>query len=158
MFGPSVSDEEATLERAEEIIRRAFETMRLMNTKAMNTGSGFNNMAFMDNNDVNRTQEAIMAPALVEQRSLLSLHQSVITALRSGTAPWFVDVLRQYDQIGDLSTKGRRKMPALMRGADGRHLTLTRRQVDIIRRVAARDVFDPTAQRRVAVKRKGTKR
>lgn len=99
-----------------------------------------------------------MAPALVEQRSLLSLHQSVITALRSGTAPWFVDVLRQYDQIGDLSTKGRRKMPALMRGADGRHLTLTRRQVDIIRKVAARDVFDPTVPKRVAAKRKGTKR
>ncbi len=158
MFGPSVSDEEATLERAEEIVRRAFETMRLMNTKAMNTGSGFNNMAYMDNNDVNRAQEAIMAPALVEQRSLLSLHQSVITALRSGTAPWFVDVLRQYDQIGDLSTKGRRKMPALMRGADGRHLTLTRRQVDIIRKVAARDVFDPTVPKRVAAKRKGTKR
>ena len=39
-----------------------------------------------------------------------------------------------YDEIGDLSDAGRRKMPAMMRGADGRHLTLTRRQVDQVRR------------------------
>ena len=60
----------------------------------------------------------------------------------------FVDVLRKYDEIGDLSNKGRRKMPALMRGADARYLTLTRRQVDLIRKVAQRDIFaaDPPKQ------------
>jgi hypothetical protein len=131
--------------------------MRLMNTKAMNSRDGFNNMVAMDNNDTTRAVEEIMAPALVEQRSLLSLHQSVLTALRSGTAPWFVDVLRQYNQIGDLSTKGRRKMPALMRGADGRHLTLTRLQVDIIRQVASRDVFQQAAGTIAAGRRKRKK-
>jgi hypothetical protein len=144
MHGPFVTEAEASLERAEEIIRRAFETMRLMNTKAMNAGAGYNNMARMDNNDAGRAIEPIMAPSLVENRSLLSLHQSVLTALRSGTAPWFVDVIRNNDQVGDLSAKGRRKMPALMRGADGRHLALTRRQVDVIRKVAGRDIFRPT--------------
>jgi hypothetical protein len=63
--------------------------------------------------------------------------------LRSGTAPWFADVLRDYDEIGDLSAKGRRKMPAMMRGADGRYLTLTRRQASIIRAVARRAVSPP---------------
>ena len=155
MRGPFVTEDEASVERAEEIVRRAFETMRLMNTKAMNAAHGFNNMAGMDNIDTGRATEPIMAPALVENRSLLSLHQSVLTALRSGTAPWFADVLRDYDQIGDLSAKGRRKMPALMRGADGRHLTLTRRQVDIIRKVATRDIFRPTAvQEPLAVRKR----
>jgi hypothetical protein len=144
MHGPFVTEAEASLEKAEEIIRRAFETMRLMNTKAMNAGAGYNNMATMDNNDAGRAMEPIMAPSLVENRTLLSLHQSVLTALRSGTAPWFVDVIRNNDQVGDLSAKGRRKMPALMRGADGRHLALTRRQVDVIRKVAGRDIFRPT--------------
>src|SRR5205823_5597696 len=37
MHGPLATDQEATLERAEEIVRRAFETLRLMNTKAMNS-------------------------------------------------------------------------------------------------------------------------
>lgn len=50
-------------------------------------------------------------------------------------------MLRNFDEIGDLSNKGRRKMPALMRGADARYLTLTRQQVDLIRKVAQRDIF-----------------
>jgi hypothetical protein len=142
MLGPLATEDEATVERAEDIVRRAFETLRLMNTKAMNARDGFN-MVSTDNYDAGRALEPIMAPSVVGNRSLLSLHQSVLTALRSGSAPWFVDLLRNYDQIGDLSAKGRRKMPALMRGADGRHLTLTRRQIDIIRKVAGRDIFQP---------------
>ena len=56
--------------------------------------------------------------------------------MKSGTAPWFTDALRRFDEIGDLSDVGRRKMPALMRGSDGRYLALTRRQVEIIRAAA----------------------
>jgi hypothetical protein len=37
----------------------------------------------------------------------------------------------------DLSHAGRRKMPALMRGADACYLSLTRRQIDMIGKVAA---------------------
>ena len=32
-------------------------------------------------------------------------------------------------------------MPALMRGADGRHLTLTRRQIDLIRTLVRGPIF-----------------
>ncbi|MGH3990485.1 MAG: hypothetical protein ACRDTZ_24685, partial [Pseudonocardiaceae bacterium] len=73
--------------------------------------------------------------------ALENLHQSLLVALRSGTAPWFADVLRDYDEIGDLSNRGRRKMPAMMRGADGLHLTLTRRQIDLIRTLVRGPIF-----------------
>lgn len=156
LLGPVVTDGqmreleqsgEDLLAHAEDIVRRAFGTIRLMNTQVMNgivgdSGPGNN----MDNQDTStgRAREPIMDPALVDPASLESLHQHVVTALKSGTAPWFVDVLRKHDEIGDLSNKGRRKMPALMRGADARHLALTRRQVDLIRRVASGDIFADT--------------
>ena len=137
---------DAELAAVEEIVRRAFETVRLMNTRVMNgnTVDGLQNVAStmvrQDTGDTARYYEPIMAPTLVDSVALENLHQSLLVALRSGTAPWFADVLRDHDEIGDLSDKGRRKMPGLMRGADGRYLTLTRRQVAIIRAVAARAV------------------
>jgi hypothetical protein len=91
--------------------------------------------------DANRAFDPIMAPGLVDNLTLLNLHQIVLTALRSGTAPWITDVLRNYDEVGDLTDVGRRKMPALMRGADGRHLALTRRQIDLIRKVGHGPIF-----------------
>ncbi|MEU9128459.1 hypothetical protein AB0D08_10170 [Kitasatospora sp. NPDC048540] len=150
MFGPEATDIEAGLEgraQAEEIIRRALESVRLMNTAVMNgnTVNGRTDVAStmvrQDTADTGRRFEPVMAPSLVDNAALLHLHRSILTGLRSGTAPWFADVLRNHNEIGDLSAKGRRKMPALMRGADGRALALTRRQVDLIRKVARRDVF-----------------
>ncbi len=82
-----------------------------------------------------------MARALVDSQALRELHQSLLVALRSGAAPWFADVLRDYDQVDDLTDRGRRRMPAMMRGADGRHLALTRRQVALIRTLARGPVF-----------------
>lgn len=139
-----VTEEE--IAAVEEIVRRAFETVRLMNTAVMNgnTVDGQVNVAStmvrQDTGDTGRYFEPIMAPSLVDTVALENLHQNLLVALRSGTAPWFSDVLRDYDEIGDLSAKGRRKMPGMMRGADGRYLTLTRRQVSIIRAVAQRAV------------------
>jgi hypothetical protein len=98
-------------------------------------------MVRQDTGDFGRRFEPIMAPSLVDNVTLLNLHQSVFTSLRSGTAPWFPDLLRRHDQIGDLSTVGRRKMPALMRGADGRYMALTRRQVDTVSKTATRNLF-----------------
>ncbi|WP_058043673.1 hypothetical protein [Streptomyces roseifaciens] len=146
MFGPAVGIDEMSLEAAEDVVRRAFDTVRLMNTEVMNgntvVGVGPNNtMASQDTGDTGRAYEPIMAPSLVDRTALLNLHQQVLTGLRSGTAPWFADVLRDFDEVGDLSDKGRRKMPALMRGADGRSLALTRRQVDIVRKAAQRAIF-----------------
>ena len=64
-----------------------------------------------------------------------------MAALRSGSRPWFLDVLRQPEEVGDLTDKGRRKMPAMMRGADARYMALTRRQIDTIRKAAERGPF-----------------
>jgi hypothetical protein len=83
----------------------------------------------------------IMSRSLVDDIAVENLHQSLLVALRSGSAPWFADVLRDYDEVGDLTDKGRRKMPAMMRGADGRHLALTRRQVHLIRTLVRGPVF-----------------
>jgi len=147
LHGPEAQPRESSLEAAEDIVRRAFETIRLMNTAVMN-GNTVNGqvdvastMVRQDTGDTGRLFEPIMAPSLVDNLTIKSLHQNVFTALRSGAAPWFSDVLRRHDEVGDLSNKGRRKMPALMRGADGRALALTRRQVDIIRKAARRAQF-----------------
>ena len=139
LLGPAVAPGEATIEQAEEILRRAFETIRLMNTAQMNRRGMVDHDS--DRNSTNRRREPIMAPALVDDSAVENLHQSLLTALRSGTAPWFADVLRRYDEVGDLTDRGRRKMPAMMRGADGRHLTLTRRQVDLFRALLHGPIF-----------------
>ena len=136
LLGPDPAPEEATLEQVEETVRRVFETVRLMNTAAMNVGG----MAAHDVGE-GRRREPIMARALVDTVALEQLHMSVLLALRSGSAPWFADLLRDHDEVGDLTDRGRRKMPALMRGADGRHLTLTRRQVALIRALVRGPVF-----------------
>lgn len=143
LLGPDAGPDDVSIERAEEIVRRALETIRLMNTEVMN-GNAIDGrvdvastMVRQDTNDTGRAFEPIMATSLVDMKALEALHQSLLVALRSGTAPWFADVLRRHDEIGDLSDKGRRKMPALMRNADGRGLALTRRQVDIVRKLAA---------------------
>lgn len=147
LFGPEVEVDEATPERVEDIVRRAFETVRLLNTAVLN-GNPVNGrlgtesmMPLQDSNDFHRMFGPIMAPTLVDNLSIVALHQSVLTALKSGTPPWFADVLRQPEEVGDLSDKGRRKMPAMMRGADARYLTLTRRQIDLIRKSVARGLF-----------------
>lgn len=135
------------LEEAEDILRRAFETVRLMNTRVMNgnTVDGRSNVAStmvrQDTNDFGRWYEPIMAPSIVDSLAVLALHERVFTALRSGAAPWFSEVLRRPEEIGDLSDKGRRKMPALMRGADGRALVLTRRQRETILEAARSALF-----------------
>lgn len=138
LLGPSVDATSASVEEAEEIVRRAFETVRLQNTAFLNgnLGENTNTMAAFDANS--RPFAPIMAPALVDNLALRSLHQSIVTALRSETAPWFGEVLRDYTEVADLTDAGRRKMPAMMRGADGNHLALTRRQVDTIRKASTR--------------------
>ena len=64
--------------------------------------------------------------------AILGLHQQVFAALRGGAAPWFADVLRRPDAVADFTNHGRRKMPAMMCGADGSYLALTWRQINTI--------------------------
>jgi hypothetical protein len=135
LLGPDVASSDVSPEWTEEIIRRAFETVRLQNTAALNgnpiNGAPANSMAGQDS-DLGRAETPIMAPAIVDSVALQALHQSVFAALRSDSAVWFGQVLREYDQVGDLTDAGRRKMPAMMRGSDGLHLALTRRQYNAV--------------------------
>lgn len=152
LYGTKVAEATVSIDEAEELVRRALETIRLMNTGVMN-GNPVNGrlnvastMVRQDTNDFERFYEPIAAVSLVDNLALRALHERVFSALSAGGAPWFADVLRHPEEIGDLSEKGRRKMPALMRGADGRGLTLTRRQIDIVIKAAAKAMFsDPRA-------------
>lgn len=160
LLGPDTRPADVRIEEAEEVLRRAFETIRLMNTAAMNGNplggrpNAASTMVRQDSNDTGRLWEPIMDPALVDTMTLLNLHQTILTALRSGTAVWFLDALRRYDEVADLSDKGRRKMPALMRGADSRSLALTRRHVSMFTRIARRDLFEES-ERDDAARREG---
>jgi hypothetical protein len=126
------------VEQVKQIVRRALETVRLMNTGQMNMFSKQRGvgMARMDNLDVNRAGTPIVDPALADSLAIRARHERVLLALESGSLAWFARVLREHDEVGDLTDDGRRKMPALMRGADARHLALTRRQVNKVRTAA----------------------
>jgi hypothetical protein len=135
-FEPEVTSEE--IEQVKQIVRRALETVRLMNTGQMNRFSKQRGvgMARMDSLDVNRAGAPIVDPAIADSLAIRARHERVLLALESGSLTWFARVLREHDEVGDLTDDGRKKMPALMRGADARHLALTRRQVNKVRAAA----------------------
>lgn len=151
IFDGPVAEEQVSIDEAEEIVRRSLETIRLLNTAVMNGNPVYgrrrvaSTMVAQDTNDFGRYFEPIAAPSLADNLALQLLHRRVFSALSSGTASWFGEALRKPEEIGDLSSNARRKMPAMMRGADARALTLTRRQIDIVTRAAAAAMFaDPT--------------
>lgn len=151
LLGPSVDSEAVTLKEAQDIVRRSLETIRLLNTAVMNgnplhgRARVASTMMAQDTNDFGRHFEPIAAASIVDNLALQQLHRRLFAALGSGAAAWFGEALRRPEEIGDLSSNARRKMPAMMRGADGRALTLTRRQIDIVIRAAARAMAAPTA-------------
>lgn len=150
--GTEVQEDEVSLDDATALVLRALESVRLMNTAVMN-GNPVNGrlnvastMVRQNTNDFNRYYEPIAAATLVDNLALRALHERVFSALAGGGAPWFAQALRQPEEIGDLSSVALRKMPALMRGADGRGLVLTRRQIDIVVKAARNAMFaNPTA-------------
>ena len=146
LLGPDV-DKEVPIEEAEEIVRRALETVRLMNTAIMN-GNPYegrariaSTMVAQDSNDFGRMFEPIMATSLVDNLAVRAIHERVFSGIATGATPWFDNALRQPDKIGDLSNEERRKMPAMMRGADGRALCLTHRQINTIIQSATSAMF-----------------
>lgn len=151
LLGQVVKPDQATAEQLQsatlDIVRRAMETVSLMNTAVMNgnTVQGRTNaastMVRQDTNDFGRYYAPIMAPTSVDSKAVFALHQSILRALLAGTGAWFAGTLRQPEQIGDLSDLGRRRMPAMMRGADGRNLALTRRQIDTVKQAVQGDWF-----------------
>jgi len=140
-------DQEVPIEEAEDVIRRAFESITLMNTAVMNGNpiNGRENVAStmvrQDTNDFGRLYEPIMAASIVDNLALRTLHERVFNGLSTGAATWFAVALRRPDMIGDLSDTERRKMPGLMRGADGRGLTLTYRMINTVVQAAANAMF-----------------
>jgi hypothetical protein len=144
--GPEVGPEEALEDiraSAQDIVRRAFETVRFMNVAVMN-GNDFKGRSAlwldsMPEEEAAGTQRSIrpvMPPGTVDTFAIMTLHQQVYAALRAGVAPWFLRLLRSPDEAADFTDRGRRKMPALMCGADNNYLALTWRQIDTIRKAA----------------------
>ncbi|MEN7551476.1 hypothetical protein AAG747_26400 [Rapidithrix thailandica] len=152
LLGPEV-DQEVPIEDAEEIIRRALETVRLMNTAIMNGNlyDGQSNVAStmvrQDTNDFGRLYEPIMATSLVDNLAVRAIHERVYNGISTGATPWFENALRRPNKIGNLSNEERRKMPALMRGADGRALCFTHRQINTIIRCAASAMFSNASKK-----------
>ena len=144
---------------ARDIIRRAFETVRSMNVAVMNGNSidgrpaeAFDTMPAEEAFATERPVRPVMAPVSVDTAAVLGLHQRVYAAISSGIAPWFLQLLRQPNEVGDLTDHGRRKMPALMSGADSFYLALTHRQIATFERAASGAISprNRTAQTRMA--------
>ena len=144
--GPEIGPAEAAEDiraSAQDIVRRAYETVRFMNVAVMN-GNDFkgrsalwlDSMPEEEAAGTQRTIRPIMPSGTVDTLAIMTLHQQVYAALRAGAAPWFLRLLRSPDEVADFTDRGRRKMPALMCGADNNYLALTWRQIDTIRKAA----------------------
>jgi hypothetical protein len=153
IHGPVVPKDEpyeVTRARAEDIIRRAYETVRFMNVAVMNGNTvkgrpplSLDTMPAEEAFDTERMLRPVMSEESVDTLAVLALHQQVFAALRGGAAPWFVRLLRRPDEVADYTDQGRRKMPALMCGADNNYLALTHRQIDTICKAAGQQPFGP---------------
>lgn len=149
IFGPKIEGEsfEETRARAEDIVRRAFETVRFLNVAVMNGNPvdardplDIDTMPAEEAFDVLRPMRPVFSGKTADTLAIMGLHQQVFAALRAGAAPWFPSLLRQPDQAADFTDHGRRKMPALMCGADGNYLALTHRQINTIFRAAGQPI------------------
>ena len=147
LLGPNIESSvpsETVRRSARDIIHRALETVRLMNTDAMNAGG----MAGHDSR-LGRLREPIFSPVTRAAYATVSVaHTAILEALQGleaqpgtperaravGALQQMIARLRPYDQGGDLSNTARRQMPAMMRGSDGVHLALTRRQRNTVQR------------------------
>lgn len=157
IHGPEVppeEPEEVTRERALDIIRRAFETVRFLNVAVMNGNPvngrdplDFDTMPAEEAFDIQRMMRPVVPEHTADTLAILRLHQQVFTALRGGAAPWFADVLRRPNEVADFTNHGRRKMPAMMCGADGSYLALTWRQINTIVRASKRSLDSDTPAR-----------
>src|SRR6202035_2979762 len=95
--GPEVSSSEPAAVirgRAEDIVRRAYETVRFMNVAVMN-GNNFkgrpaltlDSMPQEESADTERAIRPIMPSGTVDTLAIMTLHQQAYAALRAGVAP-----------------------------------------------------------------------
>jgi hypothetical protein len=148
IHGPTVSKTEppeVTRARAEDIIRRAYETVHFLNVEVMN-GDDVGDRA-AEELDTMPAEEAFgtqrMMRPIFDKKSgrtntlaALEQHRIAFQWIREGNATLILPYLRQPDEVADYTDTGRRKMPALMCGADNNYLALTHRQIDTIRKTA----------------------
>ena len=143
LLGAEVTDP-LSPETVADIIRRALESIQLLQTEAQNRGG----MAAHDGR-LQRAREPIFRPvARAAYPVVRGAHAALLQSLAGLSAPAgtpdllaavgalrnMLARLRTFDQVGDLSDAGRQKMPALMRNSDGLHLALTRRQYDTVQK------------------------
>ena len=133
-FGPIVAGP-VGLGEAVDIIQRGLETVRLFNTAAGNDNffptRRVSNMAGHDTT-FGRTREPIFPTGIADTKTVRELHEGVVERVAGGNTSGVADIQRVPEKVGDLTNAGRRKMPGMMRGSDGLHLALTRRQVAIL--------------------------
>jgi hypothetical protein len=138
---PAEETEEEIRKRAIDIVRRAFDTVRFLNVAVMNGNPvkgrdplDFDTMPAEEAFDVYRLMRPIVPERTADTLMIMGLHQQVYAALQGGAATWFAHALRLPTEVGDFTDHGRRKMPAMMCGADGGYLALTYRQINAILR------------------------
>lgn len=146
-YGPDVAvpttpaEEKQLKEDVIDTIRRAYETIRLMNTSVQNGDQNVggvkennNNMPGQENGDFGRVFEPVFETASQQAsyKNALAQHKRILqTALNaSSLAGAFggISFVRTYANVSDLRRRERQRMPPLMRGSEGVELALTRRQ------------------------------
>jgi hypothetical protein len=140
-LGPAV--DAVTAEEVTDIVRRAQETLRLMDPAHENARYAGN--VFSSTEAAYRTVYSIHTSLLANLSVGLAAPASSPERRASHASLTRIDqILRDFGQVGDRSTSGRRKMPALMRGADALDLALNRRQRSKIRKAV--EVFAPATE------------
>jgi hypothetical protein len=145
-FGPDVAapttpeEEKQLQEDVVNTIRRAYETVRLMNTSVQNGDQNIGGVPRNGNNmpgqetGYGRAFEPVFetASGRASYKNALAQHQKILQmALASPSLKGAfrgISIVRTYANVADLRTRERRRMPAMMRGSDGLELALTRRQ------------------------------
>lgn len=147
-LGPVVDD--VTADEVIDIIRRALETQRLMHTEAENQAFPF----------WETSAQGSFTPAQANWAHAVSRHSEILRSLEGlkaaadsperaaahGTLQFISTqgILRSVDRSHDYSPENMRRMPALMRGADGGLLALSRRMQAKVER--GLEVFTPGNQ------------
>jgi hypothetical protein len=128
------------LGEATDIIHRGLDSVRLFNTAAGNDNffpaRRVSNMAGHDSG-LGRAREPIFPPSRADSKVVRQLHEEVVERVAGGDLSGVSEILRDPNEVGDLTNAGRRKMPGMMRGSDSLHLALTRRQADKLRKAAS---------------------
>ncbi|HKV09290.1 MAG TPA: hypothetical protein VJ725_14195 [Thermoanaerobaculia bacterium] len=143
ILGPAVTSS-VEADTVIDIVRRALETMRLMNSEAWNVLYADGAFTPQQANYVNaQDRHAAVLQAL---EGLKKPAGSPERTAAVGALSLVHSMLRSYDNaMIDRSPAGFMAMPALMRGSDGQNLALTRRQRNLVEK-AARDFGEEPQQ------------